>query len=315
MLAAGTGRWLPSPGPSRAAHPAHLCPLRCPARLTLDERASVEHMTRYIAGVQQRYTQSGGVRPFGISTLIVGFDPLGRPALYQVGAGAWGWRTAAQRHGQAVLGGAAQRQAPWVGTCAGRPAARRPLSSCWLVCAWCHQRPLLFMCRPTPRAPTRHGRQTPSAATPRPCGERARVPAQRRLPAMPRLRAQGARLPAALSRLGPCPCEFLAQPQPQPGARASTSPACLPSPPTHTHPPTHPPAHACSEFLEKNYAETSGRDTLKLALRALTEVRRGVQKERGRSSWGCCAAADGRGSGAACRVGKVPQWWRAYRMP
>ncbi|KAI7844186.1 hypothetical protein COHA_002321 [Chlorella ohadii] len=52
-------------------------------RLTLDERASVEHMTRYIAGVQQRYTQSGGVRPFGISTLIVGFDPLGRPALYQ----------------------------------------------------------------------------------------------------------------------------------------------------------------------------------------------------------------------------------------
>ena len=54
-------------------------------RLTLDERASVEHMTRYIAGVQQRYTQSGGVRPFGISTLIVGFDPLGRPALYQVG--------------------------------------------------------------------------------------------------------------------------------------------------------------------------------------------------------------------------------------
>ena len=43
----------------------------------------MEHMTRYIAGVQQKYTQSGGVRPFGISTLIVGFDPLGRPALYQ----------------------------------------------------------------------------------------------------------------------------------------------------------------------------------------------------------------------------------------
>ena len=55
----------------------------CKRRLTLDERASVEHMTRYIAGVQQKYTQSGGVRPFGISCLIVGFDPLGRPALYQ----------------------------------------------------------------------------------------------------------------------------------------------------------------------------------------------------------------------------------------
>jgi len=52
-------------------------------RLTLDEPASVEYMTRYIAGVQQKYTQSGGVRPFGISTLIVGLDPAGHPALYQ----------------------------------------------------------------------------------------------------------------------------------------------------------------------------------------------------------------------------------------
>ena len=52
-------------------------------RLTLDEPASVEYMTKYIAGVQQKYTQSGGVRPFGISALIVGFDPVGEPALYQ----------------------------------------------------------------------------------------------------------------------------------------------------------------------------------------------------------------------------------------
>ncbi len=51
--------------------------------MTLDEKPSVEYMTKYIAGVQQRYTQSGGVRPFGISTLIVGFDPLGKPALFQ----------------------------------------------------------------------------------------------------------------------------------------------------------------------------------------------------------------------------------------
>ena len=41
-------------------------------RLTLDEKVSIEYLTRYIAGVQQKYTQSGGVRPFGISTLIVG---------------------------------------------------------------------------------------------------------------------------------------------------------------------------------------------------------------------------------------------------
>ena len=52
-------------------------------RLTLDEQASVEYITKYIAGVQQKYTQSGGVRPFGISTLIAGFDPLGKAALYQ----------------------------------------------------------------------------------------------------------------------------------------------------------------------------------------------------------------------------------------
>lgn len=52
-------------------------------RLTLDEKVSVDYITKFIAGVQQRYTQSGGVRPFGISTLIVGFDPLGVPQLYQ----------------------------------------------------------------------------------------------------------------------------------------------------------------------------------------------------------------------------------------
>eukprot|EP01119_Soliformovum_irregulare_P007112 TRINITY_DN19515_c0_g1_i1.p1 TRINITY_DN19515_c0_g1~~TRINITY_DN19515_c0_g1_i1.p1 ORF type:complete len:246 (+),score=67.02 TRINITY_DN19515_c0_g1_i1:113-850(+) len=51
--------------------------------LTLDDPVSVEYITRYIAGVQQKYTQSGGVRPFGISTLIIGFDPDGTPRLYQ----------------------------------------------------------------------------------------------------------------------------------------------------------------------------------------------------------------------------------------
>lgn len=52
-------------------------------KLTLDENVSVDYITKHIAGVQQKYTQSGGVRPFGISTLIVGFDPLGSPQLYQ----------------------------------------------------------------------------------------------------------------------------------------------------------------------------------------------------------------------------------------
>ena len=45
---------------------------------------TVEYITRYIAGLQQKYTQSGGVRPFGLSTLIVGFDPYTAvPSLYQ----------------------------------------------------------------------------------------------------------------------------------------------------------------------------------------------------------------------------------------
>jgi len=53
-------------------------------RLTLEDPVSVEYVTKYIAGVQQRYTQSGGVRPFGISTLVVGFDPGDKvPRLYQ----------------------------------------------------------------------------------------------------------------------------------------------------------------------------------------------------------------------------------------
>ena len=52
-------------------------------RLTLDEEVSVEYLTKFIAGIQQKYTQSGGRRPFGISTLIAGFSPDGKPALYQ----------------------------------------------------------------------------------------------------------------------------------------------------------------------------------------------------------------------------------------
>lgn len=53
-------------------------------KLTVEDPVTVEYITRYIAGLQQKYTQSGGVRPFGLSTLIIGFDPhTGTPSLYQ----------------------------------------------------------------------------------------------------------------------------------------------------------------------------------------------------------------------------------------
>jgi hypothetical protein len=52
-------------------------------KLTFDEPASVEYITKYVAQVQQYYTQGRGLRPFGISTLIIGFDAEGQPQLYQ----------------------------------------------------------------------------------------------------------------------------------------------------------------------------------------------------------------------------------------
>lgn len=67
----------------RSSSPPHRETQAQSFRLSLDERVDIEYMTRYIAGVQQKYTQSGGVRPFGISTLLVGFDPAGQPCLYQ----------------------------------------------------------------------------------------------------------------------------------------------------------------------------------------------------------------------------------------
>jgi len=52
-------------------------------RLTVEDPPSIEYLTRYIAGLKQKYTQSNGRRPFGVSCLIGGFDFDGTPHLYQ----------------------------------------------------------------------------------------------------------------------------------------------------------------------------------------------------------------------------------------
>jgi len=52
-------------------------------KLNVEDSVTLEYLTRYIASLKQKYTQSNGMRPFGISMLIVGFDDDGTAHLYQ----------------------------------------------------------------------------------------------------------------------------------------------------------------------------------------------------------------------------------------
>jgi len=52
-------------------------------RLTFEDDPSVEYIAKWIAQLQQRYTQIGGVRPYGVTSLIAGFDQDGTPNLFQ----------------------------------------------------------------------------------------------------------------------------------------------------------------------------------------------------------------------------------------
>ena len=56
-------------------------------RLTMEDDPSVDYIGRYLARVQQQYTQQGGVRPFGVASLLAGVagdqDDPDKPLLYQ----------------------------------------------------------------------------------------------------------------------------------------------------------------------------------------------------------------------------------------
>ncbi|EYC32190.1 hypothetical protein Y032_0003g1450 [Ancylostoma ceylanicum] len=52
-------------------------------KLTLEDPVTVAYISRYIANTKQRFTQSPGRRPFGISMLIGGFDFDGHPRLFK----------------------------------------------------------------------------------------------------------------------------------------------------------------------------------------------------------------------------------------
>jgi len=52
-------------------------------RLTMEDAPTVEYLARYLAKTQQSYTQRGGVRPFGIASLLAGLDETGQPRLVQ----------------------------------------------------------------------------------------------------------------------------------------------------------------------------------------------------------------------------------------
>lgn len=64
--------------------------------LTYHEVQPVSQIVRESALLMQEYTQSGGVRPFGVSCLVAGYDHNG-PQLYQVDpSGSWfGWKATA----------------------------------------------------------------------------------------------------------------------------------------------------------------------------------------------------------------------------
>eukprot|EP00995_Heteronema_vittatum_P005290 NODE_1830_length_882_cov_741.320528_g1278_i0.p1 GENE.NODE_1830_length_882_cov_741.320528_g1278_i0~~NODE_1830_length_882_cov_741.320528_g1278_i0.p1 ORF type:complete len:267 (-),score=94.02 NODE_1830_length_882_cov_741.320528_g1278_i0:82-789(-) len=65
-------------------------------RRTYHEPIPIGQIVRHLASVMQEFTQSGGVRPFGVSLLVAGYDSLG-PHLFQVDPSGsyWAWKASA----------------------------------------------------------------------------------------------------------------------------------------------------------------------------------------------------------------------------
>lgn len=51
-------------------------------RFNYEDEPTVEYIARFLGETQQKYTQKGGTRPFGVSCFLSGFTD-GRPVLYQ----------------------------------------------------------------------------------------------------------------------------------------------------------------------------------------------------------------------------------------
>lgn len=75
-------------------------------RLNYEDAIDVDMLARFVAGVQQKSTQSGGSRPFGVSTIIGGFNEDGVPHLWKTDPSGMNsaWKAVAiGRHDQTVI--------------------------------------------------------------------------------------------------------------------------------------------------------------------------------------------------------------------